>query len=337
MGGYQRLRTSLVLFAIVVVVGTVGFRIIGAEGTTWVDSAYMSVVTITSVGYGEVVELETDTAKVFGMLYMLVGLGVLLYVVTTTTAFVVEGDAKQLYHRKRAKRMIQKMQNHCVVCGSGRQGSVVADEFVRSTLPFVIVEGRMARVERLREKYPDVPIIHGDATEEEALREAGIDTAASLVCCLSEDRDNLLLVVTVKQIRPDIHVVCKVMEISDMNKLQRAGADTVVSPTLIGGVRMASEIIRPSVTGFMDKMMRGRNRTLRFEEVVIGPGSRAIGKSLAELKILQEYEMLVLAVCEPGNDEYDFAPCADTPIQEGITLIVLGNTENLPRLRAFME
>ena len=336
MDGYLRLRSTLLLFAAVFVVGMVGFHMIGPEGTRWIQSAYMAVVTITSVGYGEVVPLETDLAMIFGMVYMLVGLGVLLYVVTTATAFVVEGDARQLYHHRWARKMISKTKDHCIVCGSGRQGSVVADEFVRTGHPFVIVEGRPQRVERLHEKYPDVPVIQGDATDDEVLMKAGIERASSLVCCLSEDRDNLLLVVTAKQIRPDLHVVCKVMEIPDMNKLRRAGADTVVSPTLIGGMRMASEILRPSVTGFLEKMMRDKGHTLRFEEIVIGPKSKAIDKTIAELRIRQETEILVLSVRQPDSDDYSFAPGDDTKILEGMTLIVLGNVAHFPKLQTLL-
>ena len=135
-------------------IGLVGFRLVGPEGTTLIQAAYMSVVTITSVGFREVVPLDTNVAMLFGMVYMLVGMGVLLYVVTTTTAFVIEGYAKRLYMQRRTRRMVKKMKNHCIICGIGRQGTVVVDEFLRSNRPFVMVEGRPDRVDELHETYP---------------------------------------------------------------------------------------------------------------------------------------------------------------------------------------
>ena len=330
---YKRLKTALILLAVVFLIGTIGFRFVNAERASWIDAAYMTVVTITSVGFEEIVPLETNFAKIFAMAYMLVGLGLLLYVITTATALVIEGDLRRYYLQKRTGRMVRKMKDHSIVCGIGRQGTVVIQEFVRTGHPFVMVEGFPGRIDELHELYPNRPIVVGDATDEDILKAAGIETAKSLVCCLSEDRDNLLLVVTAKQIRPDLHVIAKVMEIPAMKKIQQVGADTVVSPTLIGGMRMASDVIRPTVNNFLDRMMRDKERTLRFEEVVIPEGSHACGKTLSELDPARKAGLIVLATKEANSEQFNFAPSGDTIIKESMTLIVLGDSSNVPKLR----
>ncbi len=337
MDALKRIGSSFTILGIVFFIGLAGFRIVGDGNPSMVDCAYMAIITLTTVGYGEAVALTSDIAKLFGALYAIMGMGVLLYVIATVTAFIVEGDARRILIERRTRKMVEKLQDHYIICGIGRQGLVIVQEFHKALRPFVMIEGNAERVRELQSEFPNVPVVEGDATDEAILVKAGIHKAAGLVCCLHEDRDNLLLVVTAKQARADIRIVCKVMEIQDMVKLQRAGADTVVSPTLIGGLRMASEMIRPSVVSFLDIMLRDKDKTLRVEEVVVPVESKAAGKTLADLDVTHNAGLVVVAIMRPGAEKFDYAPTGDLQIQEGMVLVVVGQVTNLPKLKSLVD
>ena len=230
-------------------------------------------------------------------------------------------------------KMAGKLTGHYILCGVGRQGRVIANEFSRTQREFVIVERSEAGARDLRRLYPKVPVIQGDASDEDVLEIAGLDRAEGLVCCLTDDRDNLLLVVTAKQIRPDIKIVCRVMDVQDIKKLNRAGADVVVSPTLIGGMRMASEMMRPAVTSFLDKMLRHKGSEVRVEEVTVPEQSSKAGRTLAELDVSHNAGMVVVAIQEAGSDDFEYAPTGNQCIENGMVLVVVGPIANIPKLK----
>lgn len=336
MEQFQGQKRAIQLLILVFLTGTIGFKIID-PGASWTKAAFMSIVTLSTVGYGEIVNVEgSASAMIFTMVFMLAGLGVLLYVVSGFTAFVVEGHAQRILMARRIRKMIDRLENHYIVCGIGRSGRVVADEMRKTNRPFVMIESNHDHVRALMEEFPDVPVIEGDATDDAVLKKAGIDKAAGVVCCLHEDRDNLLLTVTIKQLRPNIRIVCKVVDVRDLTKLHRAGADSVVSPTLISGMRMASEMIRPHVVSFLDVMLRDKDRTIRVEEVTVPIGSKAMGKTLRDLEVNRRTGLTVVAIWHPETAKFEYGPNGDSRLDEGTVLIVLGNVDNLPKLAALV-
>lgn len=332
----RRLLDGCGVLLVVFLAGVVGFKLCGSEKDTWVDSIFMASITLTTVGFGTVTSVESNLAKLFTSFYSISGMGVLLYVITTGTAFIVEGEARQLFRDRRIRNMVEKLKDHYIVCGVGRQGTVVAEEFRKTGRPFVMVEANLARVNDLIQTMPDVPVIEGDASENHVLIEAGIEKARGLVACLHDDRDNLMLIVTAKQIRPDLRIICKGLDVQHMAKLRRAGADSVVSPTLIGGLRMASEMIRPSVVTFLDKMLRDKDKTLRVEGVPVKKGASSIGKKLEELNINERGGMVVCAIQQPHSDHFIYAPPSQTVLEEDMVLVVVGDVNNLPKVEAIV-
>ncbi|MDP8244621.1 MAG: potassium channel protein [Candidatus Hinthialibacter antarcticus] len=332
----RRLIDGVGILLVVFLVGVLGFKYFGTPEDSWVESWFMASITLTTVGFGEVTHLETSAAQIFTGLYAISGMGVLLFVVTTGTAFIVEGEAKQFFWQRRIKKMMEKIIDHDIICGMGRQGRVIADEYFKTKRPFVMVEADPDKIDELREAYPNTPVIDGDASDNDILDAAGIHKAHGLIACLTDDRDNLLLVVTAKQINPNIRIVCKVLNVQHLSKLNRAGADSVVSPTLIGGLRMASEMIRPTVVTFLDKMLRDKDRTLRVEEVPIPKGTQAQGKTLEQLDVNRNAGMVVVAIKLPNSEQFHYAPTLDTKIEDGMTLVVVGDVNNLPKAAALV-
>ena len=326
----------MVYMVCIFIVGVVGFKVLGVQEDSWLDAALMAVITFTTVGYGHETHLMSAGAKLFTIFFIIASMGFFLYVISALTGFVVEGELVRMFRRRQVRKMISKLEDHYIVCGIGRQGRVVANELHRTNRSFVMVERASDRHNELIDSFPGVPLIEGDTTDDDVLIEAGIKKAKGLVCCLSEDRDNLLLIVTAKHLNPDIRIVSRAMDIQDMVKLGRAGADSVVSPTLIGGMRMASEMIRPSVVTFLDLMLRDKDRTLRFEEIVVPADSPAIGKSLGDLDMNRRAGMVVVATWDTENERFNYAPAGDMVINEGTVLVVLGNVNNLPKVKALV-
>jgi len=230
-------------FAALLMLGTVGYSMI--EGWSLSDSLFMSAITATAVGYGEVHTL-TDAGRVFTIALMaasIVGLGILWALIT---AMVVEFDLAGLFRRRRIMRRIQEQSDHFIVCGAGRMGRVVARELLRTGKPFVVIEQDPVRVTGLLEEEPGLLFVEGDATREQTLRAAGIDRAHGLAACLPNDAENLFLVLTARGLKPDMEIVARAYDEESLEKLRRAGANHVISPAVTGAIRMASTLLRPS-------------------------------------------------------------------------------------------
>lgn len=229
------------------------------------------------------------------------------------------------------EKAIERLTGHAIVCGAGKTGWYVAEEMRKMGHPFVMVDQDAEQLRQL--PWPDVLWVQGDATKEAVLEEAGIHRAASLVAALHTDRDNLFVVLTARGLNARLRIIAKGVEEESRDKLLRAGADSVVLEYFIGGLRMASEVIRPAVVSFLDIMLRDKDRTLRIEEARIGPGSRFIGTTVGEAAVHHPTGLILLAVRRPDG-RYHYAPDASIVLQEGDILIVFGDLEVLGRLRA---
>jgi len=323
----QRFLFPLLLVLAVLGGGTAGYMLI--EGWGVVDSLFMTVITVATVGYGEVHPLS-HPGRIYTIILILVGMGTLLYGVTVLTAFVVEGGLQGILRRRKMKKMLGKMKGHTIICGAGRTGRHVIEELAKTKLDFVVIDGNREIAERMRER--GIVVIEGDATHEECLKEAGVEKAGRMVVSLTDDKDNLFVVLTARGMNPTMRIVARYVDDRSAEKMRKAGANATVSPNAIGGLRMASEALRPSVVSFLDIMLRSSKATLRVEEARVCEGSKLAGKALRESAIPDHTGLLVLAI-RGENDEYLFNPNGRTVLTPGLTLIVMGEMDGVKKLK----
>jgi voltage-gated potassium channel len=269
--------------------------------------------------------------RLFNIFFILIGIGIMLYVFSAATAFIVEGELNHIFRRRKMLKQIQSMHDHLIVCGAGETGSYLVRELLKTGNVFVVIdhdEERLARISQLGE----VPVLKGDGADEEILITARIQQARGLASVLPEDKDNLLATVTARQLNPSLRIVARCAEARMVDKLLRAGANAAVSPNMIGGLRLASELIRPSVVSFLDLMMRDQAATMRVEEITVGEGSPWIGKKLRQMDLHGRFELLPLAVRKPDG-ELKYNPRDDTALASGDVLVVLGDIANTWKAR----
>lgn len=331
-----RFLGAVIFFALLVLLGTVGY--VSVEGWEIPDALYMTVITLTAVGYSEVLPLSPQ-GRVFTMALLGAGITWMGVWFALLTSFLVELDLTQVMRSRRIAKRIGNMKNHIIVCGAGRTGRQVIDELQDMGAPWVAIERDAARVEALLAAFPEGTALAGDATRDETLLEAGLDDAKGLVACLSADTDNLFVCLSARDLKPDLTIVARAYEEETMDKLYRAGASHVVSPNVSGAIRMASMILRPSVVSFLDIATRSSELALRMEQTAIREDSPVRGKTLAEAGIPQATGLIVIALKKAGEEEGNFVfnPVADTRLEEDDELIVLGTEEQIGRLRDFLE
>ncbi|MCC6745377.1 MAG: potassium channel protein [Acidobacteria bacterium] len=302
---------------------------------TLFECFYMSTITLTTTGFGETLEAmeRYPAARVYTMFVLVFGAGFLVYAASAATAFIVEGELKHLLEKRRMQKKIQALSGHFIVCGAGKTGLYVVRELMDTGTPFVVVDQNPERIERLRQMGCPF-IVEGDATEDATLLEAGIGTAAGLGACLNDDKANLYLTVTARQINPDFRIVAQNQEIGARPKMIRAGANSAVSPNRIGGLRLVSELIRPSVTTFLDSMLRDTTKNIRFAEVTVEEGSVLSGLTLGEARIDVDPGLPVLALRARDDADFHFEPDTNDRLAPGVVIIVMGSRDRVEALSA---
>ena len=330
---WRRLRTPLTLLVSVFLTGTVGYWLLGHGEWAWLDCAYMTSITLTTVGYGEILD-PTGRAgvRLFSMFLMWSGMGAALYAVSTITAFIVEEQFSRLLKERRMEAMIKALSGHTIVCGAGGVGRHVIAEMVANQHPVVVIEDQAERVAWLQENMPQVPVLHGDATDEQMLLRAGVERAAGVVAALNDDSQNMLITVQVRFINASLRVGARCSSRTLVDKFYRAGATYVVNTDFIGGMRLASEMIRPQVVGFLDRMLRGKDPSVRVAEVMVDAGSTVEGKTLREAQIAERTGLRAIAIKQPGEAEFIYNPGPDLALLPGSVLIVIGNPAQVKHL-----
>lgn len=329
----QRLRAIGGAVLLVIVSGTIGYHFISRGESSLIDCLYMTIITITTVGFGEIAPAHpTPASRVFTMILLIIGMGLLTYGVSTMTAFFVEGELTALLWRRKMTKVIGSMKDHYIVVGVGDTGVHVIEEMTKTGWDFVAIDIDGERFKRLAEQTSIVCLV-GDATDDRVLAEAAIDRAQGLVSVLPDDKDNLFVTISARQLNPNLRIVAKGVAPHSRDKLLKAGADSVVSPNLIGGLRMVSEMIRPTVVGFLDMMLRDTQKTIRIEEVRLSHHCHIIGKTLRDAAIRQHFNVLVMAIQDPDSDHFQYTPDPDTHLELGMVLVVLGNVDGVNKLR----
>jgi len=326
---------ALSAVAIALTVGTVGFWVVERGEASPLDCFYMTIITLSTVGYGEVIPLDM-AGRIFASVLIIFGMGSLIYFGSTVIAFWVEFDLQRIRRRKKMQKNIDQLTGHVIVCGVGVTGSRVVRELVETKTPFVMIDVDQDKLSYVcdvhAETHGQIPFIHGDATQDLVLQQAGVGRASGVVAALRSDKDNLYLILSARQLNPALRIVARAMEKDAPPKMLRAGADRVVAPNLLGGMRIASEMIRPDVVEFLDVMLRDREQNTRIEQVSLPPGSPLVGRRLADTKIRKNTDVLVIAM-RKSDGAFIYNPGPETVLTEGSTLVVLGARDSVIKLR----
>lgn len=310
------------------IVGTMGYRLL--EQMSLVDALYMAVITVSTVGFGEVQQL-TAIGRLFTIFLIVGGGGIAAYSLSVAAEFVLSGDLRTYLEHRRQQRFMQRLTNHTIVCGYGRMGKHVVDELIAQQLPFAIIEPDPEVVERIVQT--GYLVIHGDAANEADLFAAGIERARSLVAVASSDADNVFIVLTARSLRPDIVIVARSNSDGSEEKLRRAGANRVILPYRISGRRMVALLVRPDVADFLDEVMHASQLELLVDQIQLAPDSPLVGQTLGEAHLRSRFGITVLAYRQ-HDTTINTSPSADTVLRAHAKLIVLGNRYQLQALAA---
>lgn len=324
---YWHLRTALFIFLGLITVGTIGYMLIERLGF-W-ESLYMTVITISTVGYREIV-LPSRAGEIFTMIIIISGLATVVYVTTSVVELILEGRILDIMGRRRVLKELQDLTGHYIICGYGRVGKQIAKECQGRGTSVVIIEKDPAVAEAaMSDGYITVT---GDAAEESVLRKAGLERASGLVTGLSSDADNLFVTMTARMIRPDVFIVGRCNSDETESKLYRAGADRAISPHNVGGRRMAALLLKPLVCDFLDVVTHGELVELTLEDITIEPGAAVIGRSFRDILVDDLKGIGILGLKRPKRD-FVVNPRSDTVVDAGDILIVQGSPVQVKELK----
>jgi len=321
----RRIVLIAVLITVTICIGTIGFRLI--EGYSLFDSFYMTLITVTTVGYQELRPL-TSTGRIFNSFLILFGVSAMFFAVGVMTQTIIELQLEDRFGKRRKRRAIMKLSDHYIVCGFGRVGRNAAFELQRAELPFLVVDRNEQRVERASQA--GMLAMQADATRDESLREAGIDRARGFIAALPTDAENLFVILSAKTLNPGLNVVTRASEEDAEEKLRRAGADTVFSPYSMAGQRLAQALIRPHVVQLLEFPGKAAGLGVTIEQLHIAPDSRLISKRVGDI-VRSGAAVIVLAI-RKAEGRMVFNPSADLEILPGDFLIVMGEQASLRNL-----
>lgn len=333
MDRLKALEKAFLLLLGVILVGTIGYVLI--EHQSFLNSLYMVMITITTIGYGEAFVLGTG-GRIFTILLIIAGVGTVGYTLVSAVEFMIDNSLTGFMGRRKMRKEIESMVGHYILCGYGRVGQHIAQDLEDAGATFIIIEREPSIAERAQDH--GYIVIRNDATNDETLRSAGIDKARGLVTALSSDAENLYITLTARELSPHLFIVSRCDQEESESKLRRAGADRVISPHSIGGRRMAAMLLKPMVWDYLDLVTRGQyiefnieNLEWRIDEVEVQPNSYLDGKSIDEAKIYSISGALVLAVKKRGMD-FDTKPSKESRIDAGDYVIAIGTVDQLAKL-----
>lgn len=325
-----RLLRVLLAIAVVLALGTAGFATI-ADYPLF-DAFYMTLMTMTTVGYAEIHPLGY-AGRVFNSFVIFFGVSTMFLAVGATTQTIIELELSQYFVKRRVRRMIDKLDDHFIICGFGRVGRGAANELQRAGVPFIVIDNQDDKVERAMKS--GMLAVLGDASRDENLRDLGISRAKGLIAALSSDADNLFLILSAKGLNPELIISARVSEEGSEQKFRRAGADSVFAPYDITGTRLAQAILRPHVATFLDFTTMGMGLNVSIEQVRVSERSECISKSLGQIQLRRQVGVIVLAIRKAGGTML-FNPDADAEIAAGDFLIAMGDAAQLRRLEELL-
>lgn len=334
---YQRARQHLfggiVALGCVVLIGIFWYHIV--EGWPWLDALYMSVITLATVGYAEIHPLG-DRGRIFTIVLILMGIVVIAYILNSFTEALIQGHFQAGLRLRQRRKLMKSLRDHHIICGFGRTGRQVAAEFSFEGIPFIVIDSDETSVEEAQQL--GFIAVHGDATQDQVLLYVGIEQARCLVAALPSDAENLYTVLSAKTLAPRIRAIARASTEEAVQKMQRGGADVVVSPYITGGKRMAAAALRPQVVDFLDGIFTGADRTVYVEEFLIAPGHYCpkVGQTLGEAELRLKSGALILAIRRADNSLI-VGPYADTLLCAGDLIIGMGTSDELRRLNQLLS
>nr|HID58344.1 potassium channel protein [Desulfobacterales bacterium] len=325
------IKVGILFFVGLLIAGCVGYMLI--EGWYFLDALYMTVITLSTVGYREVHSL-TASGMIFTMTLILVGVGFIFYIAGNFIQFMVEGQIREILERRKLKKKIQSLRDHYIICGYGRVGRVVARELLTKPVKIVVIERDPNKIQNLEDEA--IPYVRGEATDEANLLRAGIRHAQGLVAAMGADVDNVYITLSARGLNPDLFIMARGNKEGSEKKLLQAGADKVVCPHKIGAQRMAHGILRPTVTDFLELAMINKGRDIQMEEIPVASSSKLIGVALQDSGIRKDLDLIVIAI-KRASGEMLFNPSSQAQIQAGDTVIAVGENKNLIRLEEILN
>ncbi|PKN53000.1 MAG: potassium channel protein [Deltaproteobacteria bacterium HGW-Deltaproteobacteria-13] len=319
----SKIKFALIILLTIFIIGTVGFHLI--EGWSLMDSFYTTIATLSTVGYGDYAP-ETTSGKIFTIFVIIFGVGMMFYTLVLLAETFIESRLSNMLGRGKLEKIIEKMHNHYIICGGGRIGFLICRELIAGKMPCVVVDNNPEVIQKAQEE--GFVYCKGDATQDKVLIEAGIKRAKGIICVLPTDAENLYVILTAKDLNQKIYIMARSEEEESEHRLLRAGADRVMSPYTLGGVRMAMAILRPAMLDFIEITTSRQSLELRMEEISVCKDSPFISKSLEDSGIRKRYGLIIVAV-KKDSGKMIFNPMANYIIAEGDRLIAMGEDENV--------
>jgi len=317
----KKLIQVLALIVFIIAFGTIGYVFV--EGWTFLDSIYMTIITITTVGYQEIHELSLK-GRILTIFLIVGGVGTVLYALSTGARVILEGELKDIFGRRKLEKKIKDLYDHYIVCGYGRMGKIIGKELKAEGVKFVVIE----KDPRIFEEKEDLLFLIGDATHDHTLKEAGVERAKGLISVLSTDAENLFVVLSARGLNPGLLIIARAAEEDSEQKLLRGGATKVISPYHIGGLRMAHTVLKPTVVDFIEFATKSGNIELQMQEIAIQEGANLIGLTLEQCGIGRDLGVIIVAI-KQLTGETKFNPTFGSTLKAGDTLIALGETSKL--------
>jgi voltage-gated potassium channel len=330
MNYLRRTLISIGLSIVLMGVGSAGYMVI--EGWNFMDAFYMTIITMATVGYGEVHPVSLE-GRIFTVVLILLGVGFFLYVAGNIIQFLVEGRIRSVLGRRKLDKQIDKLKGHYIICGYGRIGRVLARFLTARNVDVVVIERNQNRVSKMDED--GILYLIGEATDESILERAGIQRAKGVVMAVATDADNVFLVLIAKQLNPRLFIVARASQNDAKKTLLAAGADKVISPYDLGARRMAHAILRPTVIRFLEMAFADESVDIQIEEVRVGAHCRLVGMTMKDSGIRQDFDLMIMVIRKP-DDAMTFNPKADTVIEAGDVMVVVGSAKNIKRLESVL-
>lgn len=322
---HRKLLTLSFLLVVILVGGTAGYMVI--SGVSFLDALYMTIISITTVGYREIIPL-TPSGKIFTILVIVVGLGIVFYFLQTIVEDTLEGRIRKIFGRRKMQKNMARMSHHVVVAGFGRMGEVVCKELEEARVEFIIIENSLQRFAVAEER--NYPVLNANAADEDALKAAGLDKARVFISLLSDDADNILAVITARDINPGLIIITRALDAANEKKMSRAGANRVVSPYELSSHRIVRMVEKPNVVDFFDSLLSSQKYKLSLEELAVSEGSEFNGRSIREAGFRERFNAIIVAVRRDG--EMIFNPGPDLSMRSGDILILIAEPETLRKM-----
>lgn len=328
----KRFTTPLITLLIILFIGTGGYWYISGGKHSLIDCLYMTVITILTIGFTEVITLD-DAGRIFTIFIAFTGIGTATYIISTFTAMVVEGQLKETFKMRKMEKQVKQLEDHYIVCGAGRVGSAIINELYETNRDFVVIDNSSELIDEMSRKYPGLLLIDGDADHEDVLEIAGVKKAKGIFASTGDDNQNLVISLTAKFMNPNVRVVARCLEAANQAKMKKAGADSVITENYIAGMRMASEMIRPTVVSFLDKMLGDKDKNLRVEEIHVS--DKHHGKRIVELELENFPNTLILAIA--AGDEWIYSPKGEHKLESGCRIVVITTPDERTKLHAHLQ